>query len=289
MFDGLELQTVLALVLVFVAAYLLGTYVFGVSKDRTTSLISKKALYFESVCQDLFITSVTPKQVLHLFLAALAVSACIFYWLTGSLMVSLLVCIFIWFIPSTVVSIMKQKRLEEFEENFPATLDKMVSSSKAGLSLIQMFEVVARLESGPAGQEFGRGVRDYKFGKDLGEVIQQMKERINSRLFDLFATSVLVNRDKGGNLPEALHTMSKSFKEIMRLEEKVTTASSEGRKGARVISMMPVIIFIFVSLMQPSLIADLTGSVIGWIITGIAAVFYIGGLVWLRRILDIDI
>lgn len=289
MLDDSSLGKYITLIIVFAATYLIGTYIFGHSKNQTKSLVSAKLDFFQESSQVLFITTITPKQILQFFLAFVFVSGGIVFFVSGSVVLGLIVCTVIWFLPSPIVSILKQKRLEEFEENFPSTLDKMVSSSKAGLSLIQIFEVVADLDRGPAGQEFGRAVQDYKLGKDLAEVIEQMSERIGSGLFDLFATAVLVNRDKGGNLPEALHTMSKSFKEIMRLEEKVTTASSEGRKGARIISMMPFFIFLFVVTMQPSMINDLTGSVIGWILLTIAAVFYIAGLMWLRRMLVIDI
>lgn len=289
MLDSANLGRYIILLMVFAATYLVGSYVFGYSKNQTSSLISKKVAFFEESSQLLFVTAFSVQQILQFFLVGVIGSGLLVFWVSGNAFLGLLVSIITWFLPAPIVDILKQKRLETFEENFPATLDKMVSSSKAGLSLIQIFEVVARLDAGPAGQEFGRAVQDYKLGKDLGQVIEQMSERIGSNLFNLFATAVLVNRDKGGNLPEALHTMSKSFKEIMRLEEKVTTASSEGRKGARVISLMPVFIFIFVSTMQPGMIDDLTGSLVGWVIITIAAVFYIGGLLWMRRVLDIDI
>lgn len=289
MFEDLNVQLIVILVLVFIAAYLLVSYIFRFSQHESSTLLAKRLAYFEEQCQLLFITALTPAQLLRLHFLLIVLSAGLVYWVSGTVFLSLLVIILVWFLPVPVFDILKGKRLKLFEDNFPATLDKMVSSSKAGLSLIQIFEVIAKSDKPPASQEFGRAVQDYKLGKDLVQVVQEMKHRIGGGLFSLFATAILINRDKGGNLPEALHTMSKSFKEIMRLNEKVTTASAEGRKGARVISFMPVFIFVFVSMTQPSIIESLTNNIVGWIIITIAAAFYLTGLFWMRKVLAIDI
>lgn len=289
MLEDLNVLRVSILILVFIAVYLLSGVVFRVSQDRSSSVLMKRLAYLEEQCQLLFYKAFTPQQLLKLHLAVLVLSAVFIYWFSGSAFLSLLVVILLWFLPVPIIEIFKSNRLQAFEDNFPGTLDKMVSSSKAGLSLIQIFEVIAKHDIPPASQEFGRAVQDYKLGKDLVQVIEEMKQRIGGGLFSLFSTAVLINRDKGGNLPEALHTMSKSFKEIMRLNEKVTTASAEGRKGARVISFMPVFIFIFVSSAQPSLIETLTGNWVGWVIIVIAAAFYIAGVFWMRKVLAIDV
>jgi len=289
MFDDFNVQRTLILVLVFIAAYILVHYIFRFSQHESSTLLAKRFEYFEEQIQLLFITAFTPSQFLKLHLFVIALSAAFVYWVSGSGFLGLLVVVLVWFLPVPIFDILRQKRLELFEENFPATLDKMVSSSKAGLSLIQIFEVIATHDKPPASQEFGRGVQDYKLGKDLVQVVEEMKQRIGGTLFGLFATAILINRDKGGNLPEALQTMSKSFKEIMRLNEKVTTASAEGRKGARVISLMPIFIFVFVSMMQPSLIDSLTDNFIGWVIITVAAAFYLTGVFWMRKVLAIEV
>lgn len=289
MIDGLDLERLLILVLVFIAVYFLVSYIFRFSQSESSTLLKKRTAYFEEQCQLLFITKYQPADLLKLHILFIIVAAVISYWLTSSGLFSLLIAILLWFLPYPIFALLRDKRLQSFEENFPATLDKMVSSSKAGLSLIQIFEVISKSGVPPASQEFGRAVQDYKLGKDLVQVIEEMEQRIGSDLFGLFATSILINRDKGGDLPEALHTMSQSFKEIMRLNEKITTASAEGRKGARVISLMPIFIFIFVSASQPALIETLTGHFVGWAIIVIAAAFYLTGVFWMRKVLDIDV
>lgn len=237
----------------------------------------------------MFITDITSKGLLMGVIIAALVFGIAAWLISDSVLLALIIAFFVWWLPNPVFVYLKEKRVQKFNEVFPAALDKMVSSAKAGLSLVQVFEVVAKDTEPPISEEFGLGVHDYKLGKDMTVVIEDMKKRLNSRMFDLFATAVLVNREKGGNFPEALHNMSKSFKEISRLEEKVTTASAEGRKGARVISLMPAVIFVFVSLMQPDLIETLTGNFVGWILLGISVALYVLAIFWLRKVLAIDV
>ena len=90
-------------------------------------------------------------------------------------------------------------------------------------------------------------------------------------------------------MPEALQSMSVSFKEIARLEQKIITASAEGRKAVRLISGMPIFIFAMVSLAQPDMIDLLTTTFLGIIILMIAVLIYAIGLWWLIKVLKIEV
>jgi tight adherence protein B len=100
---------------------------------------------------------------------------------------------------------------------------------------------------------------------------------------------MLVNIELGGNLPAAMEVMSGSLKEIWRLEQKLHTASSEGRKGGMILCVMPLVILVMVILMQPDLLSTLLSSIVGYIVLFVAVVFYLGGLLWMYRILQVDI
>ena len=152
-----------------------------------------------------------------------------------------------------------------------------------------MIENVSKNSNAPISEEFSLVHHDYRLGSDVQTAILKARDRLSSKLFDLFSTALIVNREKGGNLPEALETMSASFKEIARLEEKVITASAEGRKGIRIISVMPIMIFVFVMMAQPQLIDTLTSHFVGWILITISVILYIVALIWVRKLLDIDI
>lgn len=285
----LQFNIFLILILTFVSVTILVAWLSDQIQKSALGFTANRKVFYQESIDRLFLHQYRSQQLLNWTFLAILVAFILASLFTSSVYVAIVIAVLVWFLPILIFQNLISKRQEAFEENFPGTLDKMVSAGRGNMSLVQIFEFVAKNDNPPASQEFSRAVQEYKMGKDLSEVIEDMRRRLNSKQFELFATSVQVNRDKGGNLPEALQTMSASFKEMMRLEEKITTASAEGRKGARLISLMPIGIFIFVSLAQPALIETLVSNFVGWILISIAAILYVGGLLWLRRVLDIDI
>lgn len=274
---------------VFLAVALLVWGVGTLMGRRLAAQYDRSLAYIHENLGYLFIKDVTPKQVAGLTVAGAVVVAVIIWLFSGSMILSLAGLAATLFTPRFVFQYLHQKRRTRIEEGLPAALDQMVSSAKAGLNLAQLLEDVEKKGAPPVSDEFGLIMQEYRLGHDLETTITAANKRLGSRMFTLFASALLINRQKGGNLPEALETMSTSFKEIDRLEKKVVTASSEGRKGVRVISFMPVFIFLFVSMAQPELIDTLTSNIVGWILIIIAVVLYVVALLWLRKILAVDI
>jgi len=86
-----------------------------------------------------------------------------------------------------------------------------------------------------------------------------------------------------------LETLSDSMKEIARLEQKLITASAEGRKAIKVIAAMPFGIFLMVATVQPELIDTLTGSLGGYVLITVAILMYAAALYWLKKILSVEV
>jgi tight adherence protein B len=207
----------------------------------------------------------------------------------GGIGLALLVAAAVWIVPGMMFEYLGEVRIQKLEAGLPRALEQMASSARAGLSLAQLVEEIAATSQPPASEEFGLILQDFRLGADMETAIENARTRLNSKTFGLFASALVVNREKGGNLPEALDTMSKSFKEIARLEEKFRTASAEGRKAVKVISLMPLFIFLMIAFLQPEIIETLTSTFAGWVIIVVAIGFYAAGLWWLRRLLRIDV
>lgn len=213
----------------------------------------------------------------------------IVWFLTYNIIISLLFSLLTFFIPKFIQNYNEAKRIAEFDERLPAALDQMSSSAKAGMSLAQVIEEVGLNSPKPINEEFLAIHQEHKLGTNLGETITNAKYRIKSKPFSLVASALLVNIDKGGNLPDALETLSNSLKEIWRLEQKLITSSAEGRKAMWVISAVPIFIALLVFTLQPELAAALTGSILGLAVLTIAILTYVLGIYWLRNILRQEI
>jgi len=272
-------------VLFIVSGYSLVTGV----KARATGRFSRQAEGIQKRLEDLFIRDVSGRQVIALTVLASIAAAVCGYLVTGSLVVTIAVGLGVPYLLNPLLAYLHLKRVREFEEQLPAGLDQMASSAKAGLSLAQIIEDAAANAPQHVAEEFSLIHQDYQLGTNLEEAIEMARKRLDSKLFNLLATALIVNREKGGNLPEALETMSVAFKEIGRLEQKLITASAEGRKAVKMISAMPVFIFLMVWAAEPELIETLTSTVPGVVILIIAILIYGLAIWWLIKILRIEV
>lgn len=238
---------------------------------------------------DLSIYTVTATEGLWLVAAAVVVTGIVVFVVSGSLLIALTLAGVVLVTPKLGLDYMRRNRRRKFEEQLPAVLEHIASSTQAGLTLIQAFEEVSQHMSAPASEEFRLMTHHYRLGKELKGCIRAMKQRLNSRPFNLVASAMMIHLEKGGNLSEAMSTMSASLKEIWRLEQKMRTASAEGRKAVKLISGMPLVIFLMVALTQPDIIETLTASPIGWVFITVAVALYACALWWLRKLLTKDV
>ena len=257
--------------------------------DRGGEAMAAREAQNRRALEELFIQNVTPRQVTAITAVAALVLALLLQVLTNNIVLALGAGIGVLFLPPVVFAYMRQQRLDRFNEQLPDGLGILGTSARAGLSLTQAVEQVSEQASGPLAQEFNMIMQEVRLGADLGKAIEAARDRIGSRTFRLVSTAIQLNREKGGNLPEALDTMSNSLQEIWRLEQKLITASAEGRKAVWWISGMPIFIFFFVSATQPSLVNLLVSSIWGMALLLLAVLLYGSGLFWLLRILRSDV
>jgi tight adherence protein B len=285
----MTIYNILISVFAFGAVLALVLGVVPAVSERISKIVAQQELQHEAALHSLFIGDVTPREVTYLAIFTAVVVAVILELFIGSHVFAIVGALVVLTLPPMVFANLKRARLTKFEEQLPAALDQIASGAKAGLSLKQAIEETASTSPSPTSDEFSLLVQDTTLGSELGAAIDNTRKRLNSKQFGLVATALNVNRQKGGNLPEALDRMSASLKEIWRLEQKLITASAEGRKAMLVISVIPVFVFVMVMLMQPDLAAKLTESLMGFVILAIAVILYVAGIMWLLRILRVAI
>lgn len=235
---------------------------------------------------ELFMSDWSPRTVTYLAGIACGVVFFIGYSIFDSLIIAGLMAALVVIAPRIFFQYLKQKRLERFETQLVDALEVMADSVKSGQSLIQAVEMVSLHMFPPISQEFGLMVKEYQLGVPVDRVILNVRERIPSKNLNLATSALIVNREKGGNLPQTLRTISDSIREIHRLEEKIKTSTAEGRKSARTMAFMPFVLGIMLYLMDPAGFSLLFIDPLGNIILFIAAVLIVIGFLWIRKIVN---
>jgi tight adherence protein B len=102
-------------------------------------------------------------------------------------------------------------------------------------------------------------------------------------------TSVLVQKETGGNLAEILGQISAVVRGRFRLERKIRTLSAEGRMSTWILALVPIVLFGVISLTTPDYLPTLTQDPLGQKLLIVGSVMGVLGILWIRKIIRIDV
>ena len=180
------------------------------------------------------------------------------------------------------------RQRKRFEGQLPDTLNLLSTSLRAGYSLLQAIEAVGEEAPEPTRREFGRAIAEIRLGRQMDDALSDIAERMASQDFDWTVLAINIQREVGGNLAEVLQTTAETMVQRNRLRREMKALTAEGRISAIVLSVMPILLFIAISVLNPGYLEPLLESTIGLIIIGGGLVFMGIGIVWMQKIVKVD-
>jgi tight adherence protein B len=192
-------------------------------------------------------------------------------------------------IPYAMLRLALRRREAKLRGQLPDVLTVMASSLRAGHSFLQALDTVAKEIDEPAATEFNRVVAEIRLGRPAEDALASMGDRIGSADFVWAVLAINIQREVGGNLAEILDTVADTIRERDKIRRDVDTLTTEGRLSAYVLIAMPFVIALYMALVNPEYIGLLFTTGIGLVLTVIASCLMVAGIVWMRRIIKIDV
>ena len=210
-------------------------------------------------------------------------------YLLNSLPAALLVGFMVGSLPFLMLMRKRAERLTRFEEQLPDALTIMARAMRAGLPFTEALNLVSQEMKPPVGQEFGIIFTEINYGGDARSALLGLLERVPNVAVMAMVTSVLIQRDTGGNLAELLDKLSEMVRQRFRFQRSVKTLSAEGRLGAWIMSLLPFVLAGLLSITTPEFIPMLTEDPTGRKLIVGAFGLMIVGILWMRSIVRIDV
>lgn len=179
-------------------------------------------------------------------------------------------------------------RRRQFENAFPDALDLMTNALRAGYSLQAAMEFVGRESQAPLRQEFLRFYDEQRLGVDVRTALLAMQERIGTEEARLFVTSLIIQRETGGNLVELLTNISNLIRERLKFQANLATLTAEPKMSARVLAAMPFVMFFAIYAINAQYMQPLFVDPVGRLLVVYAVVSVIVGYIIMDRIASID-
>ncbi len=143
-------------------------------------------------------------------------------------------------LPYVYVRKKRTKRLERLEEQFPDALDFLARSMRAGHAFSISLEMVGEEMPEPLALEFRTLFNEQNLGAPLDIALRNFTNRVPLLDCRFFTSSVLLQKQTGGNLSEILSRLAYVIRERFRLKGQVKAASAHGRLTAGILTVLPL-------------------------------------------------
>ena len=192
-------------------------------------------------------------------------------------------------VPTVLLRTALSRRADKMREQLPDVLTIMASSLRAGHSFLQALDTTAREIQAPANVEFQRLVSEIRLGRPAEDALEALADRVGSPDFRWAVLAVNIQREVGGNLAEILDNVSDTLRERAMMRRQIRVLTAEGRLSAWVLAILPFAIALYMFAVNPKYISLLFTKQVGLVMLGVGGVLMVLGILWMRKIVDIDV
>ena len=151
----------------------------------------------------------------------------------------------------TWISMKASKRMALLEEQLPDAIELMVRSLRVGHPFSSAISIVATEVPDPLATEMGIIGDEAAYGRDMGEALKDMAERLDMQDLRFLAVAVTIQQQSGGNLAEILDGLAKVIRARFRLFRRVKAITAEAKWSGKFLSGFPFMAIIGIQLIKP--------------------------------------
>ncbi len=187
--------------------------------------------------------------------------------------------------PGMILNFLKRRRGAKINKQLMDALILLSNSLKSGMDIVQGFERVSSDLLPPISDEFGLVIKNYKLGTPFEKALENMEERVESRLLSYMVKAIVLQRQVGGNLTKIFERIVENIREESKLEEKLQAMTAQQKIQSLVVAVMPWIMVGVLFVFQPEVMIKFYTSLVGviilfaciiWIAIGIQMVSKLG-------------
>lgn len=183
----------------------------------------------------------------------------------------------------------RRGRLKSFSGQLPDALELVARALRAGHSLGAGMHVVGEEMPAPISDEFNRVYDEQNLGISLEDSLKGLCERIPNLDLRFFVTSVLIQRQTGGDLAEILDKIGYVIRERFRILGQVKALTAEGRLSGVILIALPFGLFLMMLSLKPDYIEKLWTHPLGIKMSVAALIAQLVGALVIKKIVNIKV
>jgi len=206
-----------------------------------------------------------------------------------SVLTALVAGLGVFVLPIFVLLRKRKKRMKKLVEQLPDCFELMSQALRAGHSLASGIQLVSEQMPDPIGTEMGRVFHEQNLGIKMEDALTAMADRVNQLDVRFFVTSILIQRQTGGDLAEVLDKMGSVVRDRIALLGMVQALTAEGRLSGWVLLALPVLVFFVVMGLNPDYAGTLIHDSTGRMLLIAAVAMMLMGMAMIKKIVNIKV
>ena len=191
--------------------------------------------------------------------------------------------------PRIVFSILLARRLARISEQLPTGLELLVNSMRAGLTLGVALE--RNLERMPPDlrEELSVVLHEFRLGTSLSDALLHWSMRIGLQDVRLVASAAVLSLRCGGSLADAFQTLGGIIRQRADFNKEVKALTAEGRFQALLMTALPFVIMIIMTLVNHATMMEFFENPIGKGLLLIMVGMQVAAFFWIRKLVSFDL
>jgi len=202
-----------------------------------------------------------------------------------------------YLVPKAISKHLLEKKNDMINNQFREALRSLVSSLKAGYSINsaikrccdELNKFYKNEKNKLIVNEFEKINDDLNTGLPIDKALLNFNKRMNNEDIEDFVYSIIIVREKGGNLVQVMENVSTIITDKLTIKRDIKRMTAAKRVESMILSLLPIFMIVALSLISPGYFDSLRDSLIGncLVIVGffLLAVNYFVG----KKVIDIKV
>ena len=123
----------------------------------------------------------------------------------------------------------------------------------------------------------------------LDDSLENLSHRVPVQSVNLMVSAMRIANEAGGSLAETLERASQTLRSQHAMELKIRSLTAQGKLQAWVVGLLPLLLFYILARMEPEAMSVLWTTRMGWGVIAVVLIMEMFGILFIRRIVNIDV
>lgn len=181
------------------------------------------------------------------------------------------------------------QRQRKFHEQLLDVLVMIKGAVQSGYSLMQALDMMVEQVNEPSASEYGRVLREVRFGIPLEQALLNLSERMENDDLQIVVTAIIINAQVGGNLSTVLEATISTIRDRLHLFGEIRSLTAYARFVGNFLSLMPFLTGVAVFVINPEYFEAVKTELVTQLAFVFALIGVIIGNILIRRMVRIRV